>query len=106
MDFGKNGFRIRVINSGVIVTNMLDLLREASAYLSGGGRMKGSYQVRVSRRRGTSFRFEVKRNITVVRGDSGTGKTTLYDMIADHMRLGDRSIAVSSLVGNASFSTI
>lgn len=53
--------------------------------------MKGSYQVRVSRRRGTSFRFEVKRNITVVRGDSGTGKTTLYDMIADHMRLGDRS---------------
>lgn len=53
--------------------------------------MKGSYQVRVSRRRGTSFRFEVKRNITVVRGDSGTGKTTLYGMIADHMRLGDRS---------------
>lgn|GEM_PF-46572 len=29
MDFGKDGFRVRVINSGVIVTNMLDLLREA-----------------------------------------------------------------------------
>lgn len=53
--------------------------------------MKGSYRVKASRKRGTSFRFELKRNITVVRGDSGTGKTTLYDMIADHMRLGDRS---------------
>ena len=53
--------------------------------------MLGSYHVKVTRRRGTSFRFVVRRNLTVVRGDSGTGKTTLFEMIADHTRLGERS---------------
>lgn len=53
--------------------------------------MKDSYKVKVSRRRGTTFEFTVRRNITIVRGDSGTGKTTLYDMVADYTRLGDRS---------------
>ena len=53
--------------------------------------MIGTHQVRVSRRRGMSFRFEVRRNVTIVRGDSGTGKTTLYEMVADHTRLGDAS---------------
>ena len=53
--------------------------------------MKGSYKVKVSRRRGTTFEFTVRRNITIVRGDSGTGKTTLYDMVADYTRLGDNS---------------
>lgn len=53
--------------------------------------MKGTHQVKVSRKRGTVFTFEVRRNITVVRGDSGTGKTTLFNMIADHMRMGERS---------------
>ena len=53
--------------------------------------MKGSFEVRVSRKRGTSFKFTIKRNITVVRGNSGTGKTTLYEMIADRMRYGDQS---------------
>lgn len=53
--------------------------------------MKGSYKVKVSRRRSTTFEFTVRRNITIVRGDSGTGKTTLYDMVADHTRLGERS---------------
>lgn len=53
--------------------------------------MIGTHEVRVSRKRGTSFKFELRRNVTVVRGDSGTGKTTLFEMVADHMRLGDRS---------------
>lgn len=53
--------------------------------------MLGSYQVKVTRRRGTSFRFTVRRNLTLVRGDSGTGKTTLFEMVADHTRLGERS---------------
>ena len=53
--------------------------------------MKGSYKVKVSRRRGTTFEFTVRRNITIIRGDSGTGKTTLYDMVADYTRLGDNS---------------
>ena len=53
--------------------------------------MLGSYHVKVTRRRGASFRFVVRRNLTVVRGDSGTGKTTLFEMVADHTRLGERS---------------
>ncbi|WP_322155278.1 hypothetical protein [Paratractidigestivibacter sp.] len=53
--------------------------------------MKGSYEVAVSRRRGTKYQFTVRRNITVIRGDSGTGKTTLFDMVADHMRYGEQS---------------
>lgn len=53
--------------------------------------MVGSYNVRVSRRRGVSFRFTIRRNITVVRGDSGTGKTTLFEMVSDHMREGAKS---------------
>lgn len=53
--------------------------------------MLGSHAVKVSRRRGVSFSFTIRRNLTVVRGDSATGKTTLYDMVADHTRLGDES---------------
>ncbi len=48
--------------------------------------MKGQHEVYVRNRRKVAFRFTLKRNITVVRGNSGTGKTTLYDMIAAHMR--------------------
>ena len=48
--------------------------------------MRGSYEVRVRNRRKVAFRFVLHRNITVVRGSSGTGKSTLYDMIAAHMR--------------------
>lgn len=53
--------------------------------------MVGSFDVRVLRRRGVSFRFTIRRNITVVRGDSGTGKTTLFDMVSDYMREGAKS---------------
>ena len=53
--------------------------------------MVGSYEVKISRRRSASYKFTVKRNITIVRGDSGTGKTTLFEMIDDHARLGDQS---------------
>lgn len=53
--------------------------------------MKGSFEVRVSRKRGTDYRFTIRRNITVISGDSATGKTTLYEMVADHMRQGDQS---------------
>lgn len=33
MDFGKSEFKIKVLNSGVIVKNMHDLIREATNYL-------------------------------------------------------------------------
>ena len=52
--------------------------------------MKGRIDIRVSNNR-ARFRFTLERNITVVRGDSGTGKSTLYDMIAEHTRLGEAS---------------
>lgn len=53
--------------------------------------MNGSHLVKISRRRGTKYTFTIKRNITIVRGDSGTGKTTLFDMVADYMRMGEQS---------------
>ena len=53
--------------------------------------MIGSYEVRISRRRRASYKFTIKRNITIIRGDSGSGKTTLYDMINDYARLGAQS---------------
>lgn len=52
--------------------------------------MKGRIDIRVSNNR-ARFRFTLNRNITVVRGDSGTGKSTLYDMIAEYTRLGEAS---------------
>ena len=52
--------------------------------------MVGSFSVRVKNSRNT-YEFVIKRNITVLCGDSGTGKTTLYDMIRDYNRLGKSS---------------
>ena len=52
--------------------------------------MKGKIDIRVYNKR-ASFSFTLERNITIVRGDSGTGKTTLYDMVAEHSRLGNSS---------------
>ncbi len=37
------------------------------------------------------YRFTLYRNITILRGDSATGKTTLIEMIADYLRDGDES---------------
>lgn len=52
--------------------------------------MTGIQHIKVSNR-DTSFTFDLNRNITIVRGKSGTGKTTLYEMIADYTRLRDKS---------------
>lgn len=52
--------------------------------------MKGTFHIEV-KNRDASFKFDLVRNITVVRGNSGIGKTTLYDMISDYTRLGDKS---------------
>lgn len=48
--------------------------------------MTGTHHVEV-KNRDAVFKFDLHRNITIVRGDSGTGKKTLYDMIADYTRL-------------------
>lgn len=52
--------------------------------------MKGKYHVMVQNKR-LRYEFDIKRNITIIRGDSATGKTTLYSMIALAARRGDSS---------------
>ena len=52
--------------------------------------MRGTHHIEV-KNRDAVFKFDLQRNITIVRGDSGTGKTTLFDMIADYTRLHDAS---------------
>lgn len=46
--------------------------------------MKGKHRVIVSTKR-LKYYFELKRNLTVVSGESATGKTTLVDMIRDYI---------------------
>lgn len=48
--------------------------------------MTGTHHIEV-KNRDAVFKFDLHRNITIIRGDSGTGKTTLYEMIADYTRL-------------------
>ena len=52
--------------------------------------MKGIKSVLISNNK-VKYQFEIRRNITIVRGDSGTGKTTLYEMIAEYTRLKEKS---------------
>lgn len=57
--------------------------------------MRGSYRV-VVQNSFVKFDFTIRRNITIIQGDSGTGKTTLIDMIAAYYRRGaDSGIQVS-----------
>lgn len=50
--------------------------------------MKGKYHIIVSNNR-VHYEFDIRRNITVIRGDSATGKTTLVGLIDQHYRLGE-----------------
>ena len=47
--------------------------------------MTGKYKIRVSNSR-NRYTFELKRNITILCGDSGKGKTTLYEMVREYNR--------------------
>ena len=55
-----------------------------------GVSMHGEYLVRIKNSR-NSYTFSLRRNITILRGESGRGKTTLFDMITDHNRFGKSS---------------
>ena len=50
--------------------------------------MKGIHKVVVGTKY-LKYEFELRRNMTIIRGDSATGKTTLVDMIRTHMNDGD-----------------
>lgn len=46
--------------------------------------MRGKHRIIVSTKR-LRYDFEVRRNLTIIKGDSATGKTTLVDMIRDYV---------------------
>lgn len=52
--------------------------------------MKGKHKVVVKNNR-LHYEFEIKRNITIIKGDSATGKTTLINMIRQFANLGNSS---------------
>ncbi|MBR2188739.1 MAG: translation initiation factor 2 [Eubacterium sp.] len=52
--------------------------------------MKGSYHIIVQNNR-LRYEMDIRRNITILRGDSATGKTTLIQMLTQAMNLGENS---------------
>ena len=52
--------------------------------------MKGKYKV-IVRNTKLHYEFEIKRNITIIQGDSATGKTTLINMLRQAENLGESS---------------
>ena len=52
--------------------------------------MKGKYSVLVQNNR-LRYEFTISRNITIIRGDSATGKTTLLDLLNSYDRDGESS---------------
>lgn len=52
--------------------------------------MKGKYHFRVKSKRAL-FEFTIRRNITILKGDSATGKTTLLHMLYEYLRVGRES---------------
>lgn len=52
--------------------------------------MKGSVHIIVQNER-IKYEFVLRRNLTIIRGDSATGKTTLVDMIREYKSLGEES---------------
>ena len=66
--------------------------------------MKGKHKVIIEAER-LKYEFEIKRNITVIQGDSATGKTTLVDLIQTYGRYGQESgIMMTSDVPCVAFS--
>lgn len=62
--------------------------------------MKGSYWFKAKSKK-VLFEFSIRRNITVIKGDSATGKTTLLHILYEYLRIGKQSgYAVST---NASY---
>ena len=60
--------------------------------------MKGKYKIRIQNKR-IRYDFEITRNITIIQGNSATGKTTLIDMIREYHENGmDSGIELSCTV--------
>lgn len=52
--------------------------------------MKGSYRIIIQNKR-LRYEFTIRRNLTILRGDSATGKTTLIEMIQEYTNNGENS---------------
>ena len=52
--------------------------------------MKGIHRIMVQNKR-IRFDFELNRNLTLLRGDSATGKTTLIDLVREYINIGVNS---------------
>ena len=52
--------------------------------------MKGKHRVIIETRK-VKYDFWIKRNITILTGDSGSGKTVLIDFIREYRRYGSDS---------------
>lgn len=52
--------------------------------------MQGKNQIVISSKR-VKYKFEIRRNLTILKGNSATGKTTLVDMLAEYERNGIES---------------
>lgn len=52
--------------------------------------MKGSYEIIVSNAK-VRYDFTIRRNITIIKGNSATGKTTLVEMIREYYESGEDS---------------
>lgn len=53
--------------------------------------MKGTHHVIIQNKR-IHYEFDIRRNITVIKGDSASGKTTLVEMIQEYMDQGSESM--------------
>lgn len=45
--------------------------------------MKGAYHI-IVQNRALKYEFDIRRNLTIIQGDSATGKTTLIDLIREY----------------------
>ena len=52
--------------------------------------MKGKYRISIQNKR-IRYNFDIRRNITIIRGDSATGKTALVDMVREYYENGAES---------------
>lgn len=52
--------------------------------------MKGRHHIIIETSR-VKFEFDIKRNITIIQGDSATGKTTLIDLLRQYYQRGSAS---------------
>lgn len=52
--------------------------------------MKGRYSIEIASRK-VLYKLEMERKVTVIKGDSGTGKTSMIRLVSDYLDLGKDS---------------